>query len=173
MDVQESESMPRLERLLSAARQRQESAAWPSPAPFAILQSLSHAVRAAVGVHSRTQLHTKRAPAPRIAPPSSQPPARLRLNFEMDRQRLCVASVPELDGLLLLLHDAVAVLKGYRNSHRLRLGERVGGHFQRDVLLHFAAAEQRIEWRDFFLHLLRGGLRRFLSQRLELRHDVD
>src|SRR5262245_883361 len=59
----------------------------------------------------------------------------VRRDLEIDRQRLGVGSVAEFDGLLALLHDAVAVLKGYCNSERLGLGERVRGHFHRDVFL--------------------------------------
>src|SRR5256885_786927 len=62
----------------------------------------------------------------------------LRRDLEIDRQRLGVGSVAELDGLLALLHHAVAVLKGYCNSHRLRFRQRVGGHFDRHILLRVA-----------------------------------
>src|SRR5262249_35944766 len=97
----------------------------------------------------------------------------LRRDLEIDRQRLGVGSVAEVDGLLALLHDAVAVLKGYCNSERLGLGESFCRYFPRHVLLHLFRLQQGIERRSVLLRLLWRRLRRFLSKRLQLRHDVD
>src|SRR5947209_19966479 len=96
-------------------------------------------------------------------------------DFEIDRERLHVRNIGELDHLLLRLHHAFFVLKGYRNAQAGRLRQHARRHGQRQRLVHLALPrmQQRVERRDFFLRRFRRRLRGLLSQHLELRHDVD
>ena len=84
-------------------------------------------------------------------------PGTITDRFDVDRERLDVAAVADVDELLLLLDHSVVVLKGYRNAHVAGAREHAGrdGDVQRahDVAARLRRFDDDVGGRRF----LRGG----------------